>query len=80
MLEGLPTVDNRNLAPSLSKLAQRICSILDVNVNVKRYEKIAVELVKAFDKDFMKWSKFNALTEEEQVIFKTLILMNQSEE
>ena len=72
MTQKLPTIDKKNLPSSLSKLVAKFLSIVDVKFNVKKYEKLIVELVKAFDKDFMKWSKFNAMPEEEQVTFKSL--------
>ena len=67
MTQKLPTIDKRNLPSSLSKLVQKFLYIFNLNVNVKKYEKLIVEIVKAFDKDFMKWSKFNAMTEDQQV-------------
>ena len=69
MTQKLPTIDKKNLPTSLSKIVSKFLTLFSVRFNVKKYEKLIVELVKAFDKDFMKWSKFNAMPEEEQVIY-----------
>ena len=65
--QHLPTIDRKNLPSSLSKLVSKFLSLFSVKFNVKKYEKLIVEIVKAFDKDFMKWSKFIPMPEEEQV-------------
>ena len=66
MTQELPTIDVNKLPSSISTLASKILSLFSVKFNVKKYEKIVVETVRAFDRDFMKWSEFNPLSEEEQ--------------
>ena len=65
--QGFPAINIKQLPSSLSNLASKVFAIFSWNVNVKKFEKLTVELIKAFDKDFMKWELFNPLPEDQQV-------------
>lgn len=68
LTQGFPSINSRKIVVSSMKLIDKAISIFTPwDVDVKKHEAGLTEFVKAFEDNYVKWSEYYKLSEEEQV-------------
>ena len=77
--QGFPVINNRKLVMSGIKLAEKLTTTFSSwEVDFRQYENVISGQVEEFENEYMAWSKFHILTNQEQVkFFKSISFIDQ---
>ena len=68
LTQGFPSINSRKIVTSSMKLVDKVISVFTPwDVDVKKHEAGLNDFVKAFEDNYVKWSEYYKLPEEEQV-------------
>jgi len=72
LAQGFPSINSRKIVSSATKLVDKVISIFTPwDVDVRQHEKGLNDFVKAFEDNYVSWSEYYKLAEEEQVAILT---------